>query len=247
MRSERSRDWGSGGRLRHRCLQPECWREGHLASVGPDGIAHGSPLSGAVSTEAAPKVTARLGRDLAELPLPPQLLGFGRPVGLQTTSCSPPSWGELPGDLPEDSAYQPLPWHEQTACSKKNKEKAKQTTVVLLHLSQNYRQRVGRSLPRRPLQRYLACDRYPEQLRILDLGSEVAALTSQVLCTRHGVNTGACQGALIWGPDMVPDQLVLMLPAELALSPLGLNIVFFLPAFSNSMSGHILQHVCILV
>lgn len=98
--------------------------------MGPDGIAHGSPLARAMATEAAPKVTASLGRDLADLPLPPQLLGFGRPVGLQVTSCSPPSWGELPGDLPEDSAYQPLPWHERLACSRKNKEKAKQTTVV---------------------------------------------------------------------------------------------------------------------
>lgn len=197
MRSERSR--GSGGRLRHRCPSPECRREGHLASVGPDGAAHGSPLASAVSTEAAPKVKARLGRDLAELPLPPHLLAFGRPVGLQTTSCSPPSWRELPGDLPEDSAYQPLPWHERLACFRKNKEKAKQNTMVLFYLSQNYRQRVSHSLPRRPLQHYLACDGYPEQLRILDWGSEVAALSSQVQCTRHGVNTGACQGALDGG------------------------------------------------
>lgn len=39
--------------------------------MGPDGTAHGFPLAGAVSAEAAPKVTARLGRDLTELPLPP--------------------------------------------------------------------------------------------------------------------------------------------------------------------------------
>lgn len=135
VRSERSRHWGSGGRLRHRCPPAECPREGHLASVGPDGIAHGSPLAWAVSTEAAPKVTACLGRDLADLPLPPHLLGFGRPVGFQTTSCSPLNWGELPGDLPEDSFYQPLPWHERLACSRRNKEKSKQNTVVHLHLS----------------------------------------------------------------------------------------------------------------
>lgn len=42
--------------------------------MGPDGIAHGSPLAGAVSTEAAPKVTASLGRDFADLPLPPHCL-----------------------------------------------------------------------------------------------------------------------------------------------------------------------------
>lgn len=50
-----------------------------------------------------------------------------------------------------------------------------------------------------------------------------------------------------WMVDMVPDQLTLMLPAEIALSALGWNIVFFLPAFSNPVSGHILQRVCILV
>lgn len=106
---ERSRSWDFGDRQRHRCLQPESWREGHLASVGPDGTAHGFPLARDMSTEAAPKVTARLGRGFTELLLPPQLLGFGRLVDLQTTSCSPPIKGGLPGDLPEDSAHQPLP------------------------------------------------------------------------------------------------------------------------------------------
>lgn len=78
--------------------------------MGPDGTTHGSPPAEAVPTEAAPKVTARLGRDLTELPFPLQLLGFERLVGLQMTSCSPPVWGGLPGDLPEDNAHQSLPW-----------------------------------------------------------------------------------------------------------------------------------------
>lgn len=93
--------------------------------MGPDGTAHGSPLAGAVSTEAAPKVTARLGRDLTELPLPPQPLGFGRPVGLEMTSCSPLIQGGLPGDLPEDDAHQPLPWDGRPACSREKKRKSK--------------------------------------------------------------------------------------------------------------------------
>lgn len=48
-----------------------------------------------------------------------------------------------------------------------------------------------------------------------------------------------------WMVDMVPDQLFLMLPTELALSDLGWNIMFLLPAFSNPVSGHILQHVLV--
>lgn len=124
---ERSRSWGFGDRQRHRCLQPECRREGHLTSVGPDGTAHGSPLARDMSTEAAPKVTARLGRSFTELLLPLQLLGFGRLVDLQTTSCSPLVRGGLPGDLPEDSAHQPLPWDGWPACfgQKKNQKQNK--------------------------------------------------------------------------------------------------------------------------
>lgn len=78
----------------------------------------------------------------------------------------------------------------------KKKEKAKQSMVVPLYLSQNYRHGVSCSLPGKPPQHRLACDMYPKQLRNVRPGFTVAALTSQALLTRQGVNASACPGSL---------------------------------------------------
>lgn len=116
----------------------------------------------------------------------------------------------------------------------KIKKKQSKPQWWLLHLSQNYRQEISHSLPRRPLQHYVAL-----------IGTQssweywIWAQRWQLSLARYCAPGMELTLVLVKGPwmvDMVPEQLVLMLPAELAFSTLDWNAVFFLPAFYNHCS-----------